>query len=231
MSIMLKVYEKLQSQQKNTSHLGGDQIHPIILSFKCGQISEKKLIDLIIIVSSQKRKIHILLHCKYTKVIEGVKTSIECSRGKKLRFKSAFMIWVVLLLIMMPIVSATDTQRSNYIHIESVIMTFEGSNMNVTVKYKLDLFAKFYILLFGTKSIEPKLEGIFAEFENVEIKNVSQDSAEIVAVDVLIQEGETYHIRQHKLGQEVDKLLITFPDNHTITFDDINTLPSITYSY
>ncbi len=138
---------------------------------------------------------------------------------------------MVLLLMMMPIVSATDTQRSNYIHIESVTMTFEGSNINVTVKYKLDLFAKLYILLFGTKAVEPKLEGIFAEFENVDIKNVSQDSAEIFAADVLIQEGRTYHIHQHKLGQEVDRLLIVFPDNHTITFDDVNTVPSITYSY
>ncbi|MDD3291743.1 MAG: hypothetical protein PHD13_02830 [Methanocellales archaeon] len=141
------------------------------------------------------------------------------------------MIWIVLLLITMPIVSATDTQRSNYIHIESVTMTFEGDDMNVTVRYKLDLFAKLYMLLFGTKVVEPKLEGIFAEFESVEIKNVSQDGAEIFAVDVLIQEDETYHIRQHKLGQEVGRLFIVFPDNHTITFEDVNTVPSITYSY
>ncbi len=148
-----------------------------------------------------------------------------------MRFKSAFTIWMGVLLITMPIVSATDTQRSNYIHIESVTMTFEGSDMNVTVTYKLDLFAKLYMLLFGTRVVEPKLEGIFAEFENVEIRNVSQDSAEIFAVDVLIQDGGAYHIRPHKLGQEVDRLLIVFPGNHSITFDDVNTVPSITYSY
>ena len=141
------------------------------------------------------------------------------------------MIWMGLLLITMPIVSAADTQRSNYIHIENVTMTFEGSNVNVTVTYKLDLFAKLYMLLFGPKVVEPKLEGIFANFENAKITNISQDSAEIFAVNVLINEGETYQIRPHKLGQEVDILVIVFPDNHTLKFNDINTVPSITYSY
>lgn len=136
-----------------------------------------------------------------------------------------------LLLITMPIASAVDTQRSNYIHIENVTMTFEGSNVNVTVKYKLDLFARLYMLLFGPKVVEPKLEGIFANFENAEVKNVSQDSAEIFAVNVLIKEGQTYQIRPHKLGQEVDVLVIVFPDDHTIRFNDVNTVPSITYSY
>ena len=148
-----------------------------------------------------------------------------------MKFKYAFTILVGLLLITMPIVSAERVQRSNYIHIESVTMTFEGSDVNVTVKYKLDLFAKFYMLLFGPKVVEPKLEGIFADFENAEIKDISQDGAVIVAVNVLVHERGTYHISPHKLGQEVDILVIVFPDNHTITFNDINMVPSITYSY
>ncbi|MFC1787000.1 hypothetical protein ACFLY8_03095 [Halobacteriota archaeon] len=175
------------------------------------------------------RKIDIARHTNIKIVWEGGRR--QNSRGNKLRFKSAFMIWMGLLLITMPIVSAVNTQRSNYIHIENVTMTFEGSNVNVTVEYKLDLFAKIYMLLFGPNVAESKLEGIFANFENAEVKNISQDSAEIFAVNVLINEGETYHISSHKLGQEVGILVIVFPDNHTITFDDINTVPSITYSY
>lgn len=138
---------------------------------------------------------------------------------------------MVLLLITMPMVSAVEAHKSNYIHIEKMTMTFEESDVKVTVKYKLDLFAKLYMLLFGSKVIEPKLEGIFADFGNAEVKNVSQDSAEISVVNVLTHEGDTYHISPHRLGQEVDILVIVFPDNHTIRFNDVNTVPSITYSY
>ncbi|MDD4898844.1 MAG: hypothetical protein PHY36_05145 [Methanocellales archaeon] len=66
-SVMLKVHEKLQRPPKNTDHLMGDQIRPIIVLGATG--SHK--------IPSQKDTY--TYHGKYTKVTEGVKTSIYYS--------------------------------------------------------------------------------------------------------------------------------------------------------
>ena len=148
-----------------------------------------------------------------------------------MKLEQALAISMGLFLVTMSVASAGGVQGSNYIHIENMTMRFDGSDANITVEYRLDFFAKLYMLLFGPKVIEPKLEGIFAEFENATIKEISQEKAVIVAINVLVHKGETYHINPYKLGQEVDILVIVFPDNYTITFNDRNTVPSITYSY
>lgn len=138
-------------------------------------------------------------------------------------FKRVWAVLMVSLLCTMPIVSAAETQGSRYIHINSVMMTFDGADANITVEYRIDgLFAKLYILLIGSHAIRQKLEDVFVDFSNVRATDVSWNKANITANDVMTYDDGIYHIHAFDLGQNVDRLHIIFPDGYEVRLENIN---------
>ncbi|MDI6888150.1 MAG: hypothetical protein QMC78_00435 [Methanocellales archaeon] len=142
-------------------------------------------------------------------------------------FRRVFAISVALLL-MLPMVSAAED--AGYIHIESVVMTFDGADANIIVEYSVDnLFAKLYMWLLGPDVIKQNLESTFADFQ-IQIVEISCDEAVIIASDVMTYNNGRYYVGPHQLGQSVDTLVITFPDDYTITLRSVDAIPSLAHT-
>ncbi|HJH28518.1 MAG TPA: hypothetical protein C5S51_02310 [Methanosarcinaceae archaeon] len=118
-----------------------------------------------------------------------------------------------LALVMMP--SSTVTDDEQFIHINQMVMTFEKTGSMVEITYDLDLFAKTYVFLLGSRNLEPTFEQIFFEFEDVTITNIGQNHAVIMLKNVSRQSGEYYLHDSCELGAEVDLLTFIYPDRST----------------
>ena len=117
------------------------------------------------------------------------------------------------LVLMMP--SSTVTDDEQFIHISRMVVTFEKTDGIVEITYDLDLFAKIYVFLLGSRNLEPTFEQIFFEFEDVTITDIEQNHAVVILKNVSRQSGDYYLHDSQKLGAEVDLLTFIYPDKST----------------
>ncbi len=131
-------------------------------------------------------------------------------------------------LVMMP--SSTMTDDEQFIHISRMVMTFEKTGSMVEITYDLDLFAKTYVFLLGSRNLEPTFEQIFFEFEDVTITDIGQNHAVIMLKNVSRQSGEYYLHDSRELGAEVDLLTFIYPDRSTKQLEHTSRTQNTFYS-
>lgn len=131
-------------------------------------------------------------------------------------------------LVMMP--SSTVTDDEQFIHISRMVMTFEKTGSMVEITYDLDLFAKTYVFLLGSRNLEPTFEQIFFEFEDVTITDIGQNHAVIMLKNVSRQSGEYYLHDSRELGAEVDLLTFIYPDRSTKQLEHTSRTQNTFYS-
>ncbi|AKB17973.1 MULTISPECIES: hypothetical protein [unclassified Methanosarcina] len=111
-----------------------------------------------------------------------------------------------------PGVNTEQFREGKYIHIDSMVIEFNKMDADVQIQYNLSPFAQVYMFLFGSKHLEPKIEEIFFDFDNIEIQRIGINSALIHVNDISRQKDEDYLHDSRELGMQPDVLTLVYPD-------------------
>ena len=129
-----------------------------------------------------------------------------------------------------PGVNTEQFREGKYIHIDSMVIEFNKTDADVQIQYHLSPFAQVYMFLFGSRHLEPKIEEIFFDFENIEVKRIGRNSALIHIKDISRQNDEYYLHDSRKLGMQPDVLTLVYPDSTRQNIEHANATPYIFYS-
>jgi hypothetical protein len=129
-----------------------------------------------------------------------------------------------------PEVNTEKFREGNYIHIDTMVISFNKTDADVQIKYHLSPFAQVYMFLFGSRHLEPKIEEIFFDFENIEIRRIERTSALIRVKDVSRQSNEYYLHDSKELGMQPDVLTLVYPDSTRQNIERAKATPYIFYS-
>lgn len=129
-----------------------------------------------------------------------------------------------------PEVNTEQFREGKYIHIDSMVIEFDQTDADVQIKYHLSPFAQVYMFMFGSKHLEPKIEDIFFDFENIEVLKIGRTSALIHINDVSRQNDEYFLHDSRELGMQPDILTLVYPDNTRQSIEHAKDTPDIFYT-
>ncbi|AAM06666.1 TPA: hypothetical protein HA338_11895 [Methanosarcina acetivorans] len=111
-----------------------------------------------------------------------------------------------------PGINPNQFREGKYIHLDTMVIEFDKTDANVRISYHLSPFAQVYMFMFGSKHLEPKIEEIFFDFENIEIQRIGINSALIHVNDISRQKDEDYLHDSRELGMQPDVLTLVYPN-------------------
>ncbi|NJD77682.1 MAG: hypothetical protein FIB08_11400 [Candidatus Methanoperedens sp.] len=127
--------------------------------------------------------------------------------------KPALVLVLVALLLasIFPIAASAPEKRS--LDISSLTITFDKTDAIFTVNYDFDRLPKMYLLLFGSKNLEPKIRSMFANFD-YEIKKIDQDQAILRVKNFSrFEKGYYLHDSRIKFGEGIRTIYIYTSDS------------------
>ncbi|AYK14114.1 MAG: hypothetical protein ACOX7X_08675 [Methanosarcina flavescens] len=127
------------------------------------------------------------------------------------------------------IVNTDKFREGKYIHLDSIEIAFSKTDARISIEYHLSPFAQAYIFLFGSKHLEPKIEKIFYDFENVEVKEIGKSSAIIEVKGVSRRSDENYLHESRKFEMPPDTLTVIYPDGARRNSEHAESTPNIFY--
>jgi len=137
---------------------------------------------------------------------------------------------LILTLIILASGQAS-AEPPRYLHVTTVTMELNGTNATFTVDYELDIVAKFYVLFLGSGSIEPVIQELFINFDDVKVISTMENHALVTAANVSYQDpaqqNNYYFHDSHQLGTTVDTLILVFPKGTRRTLLDVSATPNI----
>jgi len=145
--------------------------------------------------------------------------------------KSVLAVLVILVILfiaaLLPLRNGTPERRS--FEITSASINFDKNDATITVNYEFPKLMKLYILLLGSKSIEPKINATFPDFEYNIIK-MNQNQA-ILRVTKISRYDHGYYLHDsRKLGTSINTVYIYTPDSpRPKIYSNINSTPNIFY--
>jgi hypothetical protein len=128
-----------------------------------------------------------------------------------------------------PGTSADEFKEGKYIHVDSIVIQFEKTDATVSVNYHLSPFAQAYILLFGSKNLEPKIKEIFSGFREVKIQKIEKSSASLQTLNVSKKSDEYYLCDSCELGVKSDALTFVYPNGAKRSYEHIKVTPPVFY--
>ncbi len=131
--------------------------------------------------------------------------------------RSAITVIVLLFIVLSSFVSAVPytegASERRSLDITSLTITFDKADAIFTVNYEFDRLPKMYLLLFGSKNLEPKIRSIFSNFD-YEIKKIDQDKAILRVKNFLrLEKGYYLHDSRIKFGEGIKTIYIDTPDS------------------
>ena len=144
-------------------------------------------------------------------------------------FCLATIIVLVLVVILAPAASAQDNESHGLLYVENMTIELEDGTANVSMDYKLGVFARFYIFMLGGRVIESELQSVFIDYDNITTEEINEERAVFVVSDVVHSEGDRRVIDSSKLSQEVGNVTIKFVDGGEMKFNDTKVIPKISY--
>jgi hypothetical protein len=135
-----------------------------------------------------------------------------------------------MVLLFASILQLSDgTTASSPFEITSLAINFDKADAVFTVNYDLGKLPKMYVLLFGSKSIEPKIKAIFSNFD-YEIIKIDQDKAILKVKNVSRLEKDFYLHDSRKLGASINTIIVYTPDSpRTREYSNLNSTPNTFY--
>lgn len=149
----------------------------------------------------------------------------------KLIIVIALLISAILLAAkVVPETSSDQFKEGKYIHVDSIVIQFEKTNATVNIDYHLSPFAQAYVLLFGSKNLEPKIKEIFSEFREVKIQKIEKSSASLQILNVSREEDGYYLCNSYELGVQSDTLTFIYPPKGTKkSYEYVKVTPPVFY--
>ncbi len=141
--------------------------------------------------------------------------------------------WVLAVLVisfiaaLFPLTNGTPERHS--FEITSVSIDFENTGATITVNYEFPKIMKMYVLLLGSKSIEPKIIALFPDFEYNIIK-MNQEQAILRTTNISRYDRGYYLHDSKKLGTNIKTVYIYTPDSPVPKrYSNIDSTPNIFY--
>lgn len=142
--------------------------------------------------------------------------------------KSILVLFIVLVFAsILPLSEGTPGSRP--LDITSLIINFDKTDATFTVNYDLGKIPKMYVLLFGSKSIEPRIKAVFGNFD-YEITKLDQDKA-ILRVKNVSRVDKGYYLHDSRqLGASINTIIVYTPDSPRPTeYLNLNSTPNKFY--
>lgn len=137
------------------------------------------------------------------------------------------LLMIFLIALMLPLSDGTSTSRP--FDITSLVINFDKTDAIFTVNYDLGKIPKMYVLLFGSRSIEPKIKIFFSNF-NYEIMKIDQNKAILRVKNISRLEKGYYLHDSRKLGTTIKTIIIYTPDSPRPTeYSNLNSTPNKFY--
>jgi hypothetical protein len=139
------------------------------------------------------------------------------------------LILVLFTVLLLTAILSDGKQERQTLHISSLTINFDKTDAAFTVNYNIDNLPKLYILLLGSKSLEPKIKSMFSNF-NYEIVKMDQDKA-ILSVKNVSRLDKGYYLHDsRKFGETIDTVYIYTKDSPRATeYSMINSTPPFFY--
>ena len=145
-----------------------------------------------------------------------------------MRWTVAILVIIMLLLTVVPGASAT---RDSYLHVDKVTMQLEGYNATLVLYFHLDALANAYVLLFGSKGMEPEVSQFFSNFSDVRMLSLQKDSAQVKVVNITRsvdeREDRIYFLYPpYRFDQRVPVIVIMYPDGSRLELYNRDSTPA-----
>ncbi len=139
-------------------------------------------------------------------------------------------IIITLLIIFAFVTVLSDGKREKELHITSLEIKFDKTDAIFTVNYQFDRFSKTYLLLLGTKTLEPKVISIIPDGLDYTITKISPERATIIVKNISVLDKGYYLHYSRKFRYSIDTVYISDPSNPKIKeFNNINSTPNYFY--
>ena len=143
--------------------------------------------------------------------------------------KNSIMVIFIVLFLASILPISEGTSANHTLEITSLTINFDKTNATFIVNYDLGKIPKMYILLFGSKSIEPKINDIFSNF-NYDIVKMNQDQTILNVKNISRLENGYYLHDSRKLGTSIRSIIVSTHDSPRIKeFSNLNATPNTFY--
>jgi len=114
---------------------------------------------------------------------------------------------LTFLIVFILATALTDGRRERQLHITSLTIQFDKTDAIFTANFDFNKLSKTYLLVFGSKSLEPKVKSIFSNFD-YEIIKIDQNKAILRVKNISRLEKGYYLHDSHKFGETIDIVYI-----------------------
>lgn len=138
-------------------------------------------------------------------------------------------IILTLLIIFISVTLVTDGKRDRDLHITSLDIKFDKTDAIFTVNYDFDTFSETFLLLFGTKPLEPRIKSLFSDFE-YDIIRIDLNKA-ILRVKNISRLSKDYYLHDSRsFNETIDTVYISDTYNTVIReYHNVNATPNFFY--
>jgi hypothetical protein len=141
----------------------------------------------------------------------------------------AALSFVCLFIAVSVPAPALAAEEGHYLGIRQMSLTFDGSDATATVYFDLDMFGDIYILAFGSRHLEPELQAVFVNFDDVTIREIGRDKAVIDLGNVSRKSENYYLFPERELGKTVGELTLIYPTGSPKHLTDVSVIPYLYY--
>lgn len=137
---------------------------------------------------------------------------------------------LALLTVFAFVAVITDgRQDGRNLHITSLTIQFDKTDATFIINYDFGNLPTMYLLIFGSKTIEPEIASIFSNFDYDVIK-IDQEHA-VLKVKNMAALNKGYYLHDsRKIGQTIDVVYISDPSStKTKEYYNINSTPNYFY--
>jgi hypothetical protein len=127
--------------------------------------------------------------------------------------KSALTVTVLIIFVLASLTPFSyGTPERKSLEITSLTIDFKNTDAIFTVNYDLGSLPKMFILLMGSKSLEPKIDSVFSGFD-YEIIKMDQEKAVLRVKNVSWLDRGYYFHDSIKFGEYIDTVYVYTTDS------------------
>lgn len=136
---------------------------------------------------------------------------------------------LVFLAIFAFVVITDGRQDGRNLHITSLSIQFDKTDATFVAHYDFGSLPKMYLLIFGTKTIEPEIRSIFSNFDYDVIK-IDEEQAILRVKKISVLDKGYYLHDSRSIGQTIDTVYVSDPSSTKIKeYYNINSTPNYFY--
>lgn len=120
---------------------------------------------------------------------------------------------------------ALNEEKFSYITVQNVDITLDNTSARIRMNYTIDDGTRFIVMLLGKQDLKNKLIKIL-NYEDVVVKNIELDSAEVMITDASYTYGRgIYWFPSHQFNVNVPVLTVHTPQTRR-QFTNVNEFPN-----